>query len=144
MLDHILDQLKSEAMPALMNKVGLNDAQAAGSIQAAGASVQQALTGNDGFGMDDVLNLFSSAKNSAGADGILHSITNTFKDKLSADVGLNAQQVGGVSDLIIPMITKLLSDKVGGEAGNLQGLLNGFGGGDLGGLAKGMLGKLFG
>jgi hypothetical protein len=146
MFDEILETLKSQAAPDLMNKIGLDQAQTQGSLNAAVGSVKQVLAGGDGFGMDDVLNLFSPAQNTAGAEGILSNIGQVFNSKLTGEVGLNAQQAGGVQSLILPMITNLISSKVGGNAGQLQGLIGGLTGGKGGGLssmAGGLLKGLF-
>ena len=146
MLDEILETLKGQAAPDLMNKMGLNDQQTSGSINAAAESVKQVIGGGDGFGMDDMLNLFSEAKNNQNADGILNEIGKVFNTKLTGEVGLNAQQAGGVQSLILPMIMNLLSGKIGGKANNLQSLIGSFMGGQGGGLADmagGMLKGLF-
>ena len=144
MLDQLLSTLQGQVGPQLVNQLGLNEGQAQGSIAAAGDSVKQVLGGADGFGMDDVLILFSSAQNTAGANGLLDQIGSVFNQKLTGQVVLNGQQAGGVMALVLPLLTQLLSDKIGGNAGNLQGLLGELGkGGDLAGMAKGLLGGLF-
>lgn len=145
MLDEILSTLKSQAVPDLMNKIGLNDQQANNSVHAAADSVKQVIGGGDGFGLDDMLNLFSSAQNNSNADGILSNISQVFNGKLTSDVGLSAQQAGGVKDLLLPMIMNLISGKVGGNANNLQGLLSAFTGqgGGLAEMAGGLLKGLF-
>ncbi|MBS1546675.1 MAG: hypothetical protein JST38_14255 [Bacteroidetes bacterium] len=145
MFDQILANLEKEAAPALMSKLGLNQQQASGSVQAAASSVTDVLGGGDGFGMDDVLNLFSNAKNTSGADGILSKVGDALHGKLTNQVGLNAGQAGSVKDMILPMITNLISQHVGGDGNKLSGLLQGLGGnsGGLAGAAKGLLGKLF-
>ena len=146
MLDQLLETLKGQVGPELISKIGLDQDRTNGSINAAAASVQEVIGGGNGFGMDDVLNLFSSATNSAGANGILSNIGNVLSRKLTGEVGLNASQASGVSDMILPALTSLLSNKVGGNAANLQGLFGSFTGGNGGGIAdmaKGMLGKLF-
>lgn len=145
MLDEILDSLKTQAAPQLMQRIGLNEQQTHGSLQAATASVKQVVTGGDGFGADDLLNLFSPAKNTAGADGILNAIAQVFNGKLTNEVGLNAQQSSGVQGIVLPLLMDLLGSKVGGNAGNLQGLLNAFtgGGGGLADAASGLLRGLF-
>ncbi len=144
MLDQILSTLQGQVGPQLIDQLGLNEGQAKGSVAAVGDSVKQVLGGGDGFGLDDVLNLFSSAQNSAGANGILDQIGKVFNQKLTGEVGLNGQQAGGVMALVLPLLTQLLSDKVGGNAGNLQGLLGELGkDGGLAGMAKGLLGGLF-
>ncbi|HMU14862.1 MAG: hypothetical protein JST41_04125 [Bacteroidetes bacterium] len=145
MLDEILSTLKSQAAPELMNTIGLNAQQTDGSITAAADSVKQVIGGGDGFGLDDMLNLFSSAQNNSNADGILSNISQVFNGKLTSDVGLSAQQAGGVKDLLLPMIMNLISGKVGGNANNLQGLLSAFTGqgGGLAEMAGGLLKGLF-
>lgn len=140
MLDQILSSLKDKATPELMNKLGLNADQASGSVMAAADSVKQVVSGGDGFGMDDALSLFSSAKNSAGADGMMGKIGDVLMGKLTGQVGLDAGKASGVSAMLMPMVMDLVSKHVGGDAKNLQGLL---GGGGIADAAKGMLGKLF-
>jgi hypothetical protein len=146
MFDNILSGLAQQALPKLMGEHGLNEQQAKGTVHAAAESVKEVIGGGNGFGMDDVLNLFSNAKNTPAADGILNNITNTFSSKLAGQVGLSGQQAGGVASMMVPMITNLISSHVGGNAGNLQGLVGGLLGGNAGGLgnvASGLLGKLF-
>lgn len=140
MLDQLLSSLQSQAVPQLISKFGLNEQQAGGSINAAADSVKEALGGSDGFGLDDALSLFSSAKNSAGADGLLNNIGGLLQNKLTGQVGLDAGKASGVAALLLPMLTDLVSKHVGGDAKNLQSLL---GGGGLAGMAKGLLGNLF-
>lgn len=143
MFDQFLDQLRSQVGPQLMQKAGLDQQQTDGSINAAADSVKEVLGGGDGFGLDDVLNLFSNAKNTSNADNLLSNIGNVFQGKLTGDVGLNASQASGVGAIVMPLLTKLLSDKIGGNAGNLQSLLGNLGGGGIAGMAKGLLGNLF-
>ena len=140
MIDQILSSLKEKAAPELMNKLGLNADQANGSVMAAADSVKQVVSGGDGFGMDDALSLFSSAKNSVGADGMMGKIGEVLMVKLTGQVGLDAGKASGVSAMLMPMVMDLVSKYVGGDAKNLQGLL---GGGGIADAAKGMLGKLF-
>lgn len=140
MFDQILSTLQSKAAPQLMSQLGLNEQQAGGSINAAADSVKQVLSGGDGFGMDDVMNLFSSQKNNSAADGIMSNIGSVLQGKLTNSVGLDAGKASGVAAMLLPMITDLISKNVGGDAKNLQSLL---GGGGIAGMAKGMLGNLF-
>jgi hypothetical protein len=156
MFDQILSTLEKEAAPALMSKLGLNQQQASGSVNAAASSVKDVLSGGDGFGLDDVLNLFSKATNNSNADGILSQVGSALQGKLTGQVGLDAAKAGGVKDMLLPMVTNLISKHVDGDGNKLGGLLQGLGGnaegllkglgGNGGGLAdaaKGMLGKLF-
>lgn len=125
-----------------MDKLGLDQKQATGSITAAADSAKEVLSGGDGFGMDDVMNLFSSAKNTTGADGIMGKMGTVLMSKLTGQVGLDSTKAGGVSAMLVPMITELITKHAGGNSGALQSLLGGNGGG-IADAAKGMLGKMF-
>lgn len=140
MFDQILSSLKEQSAPELMSKLGLDQAQANGSVVAATESAKEVLSGGDGFGMDDVMNLFSSAKNTSGADGILGKMGGVLIGKLVEQVGLDKSKASGVSAMLIPMVTDLITKNAGGNAGALQSML---GGGGIADAAKGMLGKLF-
>ncbi len=156
MFDQILSTLQKEAAPALMSKLGLNEQQASGSVSAAADSVKEVLGSGKGFGLDDVLSLFSNNANTSGANGILSKVGDALHGKLTNQVGLDAGKAGSVKDMVLPMITNLVSQHVGGDGGKLGSLIQGMGGdaegllkqlgGNAGGLAdaaKGMLGKLF-
>ncbi|MBL7952768.1 MAG: hypothetical protein JNM62_13735 [Flavobacteriales bacterium] len=140
MLDQLLSTLQQQAVPQLMSQFGLDQKQAGGSISAAADSVKEVIGGGDGFGIDDALNLFSSAKNTSGANAILGNIGGLLQSKLTGQVGLDASKASGVTAMLLPMLTELVSKHVGGDAKNLQGLL---GGGGIAGMAKGLLGNLF-
>ena len=144
MIDQILSTLEKEAGPVLISKLGLDKHQASSCVHAAKDSVKEVLSGGNGFGLDDVLNLFSSAKNSTGAEGILGKLGTTLQGKLTQQVGLEPEKASGVQATLLPIITELISKHVGGDANKIQGLLGGLdGNGALAGAAKGMLGKLF-
>ncbi|HEX2617995.1 MAG TPA: hypothetical protein VHL57_10665 [Flavobacteriales bacterium] len=143
MFEQILSQLQGQAVPELISKFGLDPKQANSSVHAAADSVKEVVGGGDGFGLDDVLNLFSNAQNSSAADGILSNIGSVLQGKLTGDVGLNASTAGGVKDMILPLLTNMLSKHIGGDQNNLQSLFGNLGGNGLADMAKGMLGKLF-
>jgi hypothetical protein len=140
MFDQILSSLQTQAAPKLMSQFGLNEKQVGGSIAAAADSVKQVLGGGDGFGLNDALNLFSANKNSSAANGILGNIGGLMQSKLTGQVGLDASKASGVTSMLLPMVTDLITKHVGGDAKNLQALV---GGGGLAGKAKGLLGNLF-
>ena len=145
MFEQILSTLESQAAPALMSKLGLDHQQASGSVNAAASSVKEVVAGGNGFGLDDLANLFSSATNSSGAEGILGQLGKTLQGKLTNEVGLDANKAGGVQAMLLPMLTDLISKHVGGDSSKLQGLISGLGGSaGLENAAKGMLGKLVG
>lgn len=145
MFDQILQTLEKEAAPALMSKLGLDQQQAFGSVNAAASSVKDVISGGDGFGMDDIANLFSNSQNSTGADGILGKVGSVLQSKLTGQVGLDSTKASGVSAMLLPMITDLITKYVGGDTNKLSGLLGGLAGngGGVADMAKGLLGKLF-
>ena len=145
MFEQILQTLEKEAAPALMSKLGLDKQQASGSVNAAASSVKEVISGGDGFGMDDIANLFSSSQNSTGADGILGKVGSLLQSKLTGQVGLDDNKAGGVSAILIPMVTDLITKHVGGDANKLSGLLGSLTGnsGGMADMAKGVLGDLF-
>lgn len=144
MFDQMLNTLQKEAAPLLMSKLGLDNGQATKSVGAATDSVKEVLGGGDGFDMSDVLNLFSSAKNTSGAEGILGKLGEVMQGKLTGQAGLDASKASGVQALLMPFVTDLITKYVGGDASKLQGLLGGLANsGGLADAAKGMLGKLF-
>lgn len=140
MFDQILKTLQQQAVPQLMNQFGLDEKQAGGSVKAAADSVKEAVVGDNGFGLDDALSLFSSGANSKGADGLLGQIGGLLQNKLTGQVGLESSKASGVSNMLLPLITDLVGKYVGGDQKNLQSLI---GGGGLAGVAKGLLGNLF-
>ena len=143
MLDNLLPLLKDKLGSDLMNKVGLDAAKTDGALSAAASSVQE-VVGGKGFDMGTVLNLFSKDANNSGANDLLSQLGQNYLGKLTGQVGLDAGMANSVKDMVIPAITALLSDKIGGNAGALQGLLGNLGGASgMGDMAKGMLGKLF-
>ncbi len=146
MLDQIISKLQQEAAPALMSKLGLDNAQAGKSVSAVGDSIKEVLGGNGGINIQDALNLFSSAKNSGGADAILGKLGTVMHGKLTGQAGLDAGKAQDVKAMLMPMVTDFITKHVGGDMGKLQGLLGGLGGnaGNLAEQAKGLLGGLFG
>lgn len=145
MFDQILQTLEKEAAPALMSKLGLDQKQASGSVSAAASSVKEVISGGNGFGMDDIVNLFSNSKNTTGADGILGKVGSVLQSKLTGQVGLDSNKAGGVSAMLLPMVTDLITKHVGGDTGKLSSMLGDLTGnsGGMADMAKGMLGKLF-
>lgn len=146
MLEQIISNLKQEAAPQLMSKLGLNSGQADKSISAAADSVKELFGGDHGFGLSDVTSLFSSAKNTGGADAILSKLGTVMQGKLTGQAGLESGLAAQVKGMLLPMVTDLVGKHIGGDAGKLSGLLGGLAGGkgNIGDMAKGMLGGLFG
>jgi hypothetical protein len=144
MLDNIISSLTEQAMPKLTGAHGLSPEQAKNSITAAVDGLKGTLGGDHGFDLGTVTNLFSSATNTDGANGLLEKIAGNLQGDLVSKAGLNADQATSVKNTLLPMITDLVTKHVGGNAGALQGMLSSFtGGGGIADMAKGALGKLF-
>lgn len=144
MFDNIINSLTQQALPKLTGTHGLSPEQAKASIAAATSGLKGTLGGDQGFDMSTLTNLFSSAKNTAGADSLLEKIGGNMQGDLMSKAGLNASQAAGVKSTLLPMIIDLVTKQVGGNSSALQGLLGDIGkGGGIADLAKGALGKLF-
>lgn len=146
MFDQIIENLKKDAAPQLISKLGLDSGQADKSISAAADSVKEVLGGNHGFGLSDITNLFSTAKNNSGADAIVSKLGTVLHGKLTGQAGLESGLAGRVKELLLPMVTDYVTKHVGGDAGKLTSLLGGLSGGaaNLGDAAKNLIGGLFG
>lgn len=145
MIENIIAQLKEKVGPDLIGKVGLDQGQVDKVLGAAGGSVKD-LVGGKGVDMGSVLNLFSKTANNPGANDLLGRLGQDLVGKLTGQVGLDASKAGNIKDMIMPVLTDLLSEKVGGNAANLKGLLGGEGLAGMADQAKsklGGLGKLF-
>ncbi len=141
MLDQILSSLKDKVGGDLINKIGLNDGQANGAIEAAGSSVQELLKGQGGD-LGSVMSLFG--KGGGGGD-LLAQLGQNYLGKLTGQVGLDSLKAGSVKDMVLPALIGLLGDKLGGNKDLLSSLIGGKAGG-LGDIAGkiGGIGKLFG
>lgn len=145
MLDTLLPQLKSAIGGDLTGKLGLDNAKADGALNAAISSVKEVI-GSKGADMGTLMNLFSKDANNSAANGLLGDLGTNYLSKLTGDMGLDAAKAGSVKDMVIPVITKLLTDKIGGNKDLLGGLLGGGLKDKVSGLAGkiGGIGKLFG
>lgn len=145
MIDQLINELKGKVGGDLIGKIGLNEGQADGALKAAASSVQEVI-GGQGADLGSVLNLFSKESNTPGANDLMGKLGTNLLGKLTGQVGLDAGKAGSVKDLIIPVLTSLLADKVGGNKDMLGSLLGGNAGNLVGDVAGklGGLGKLFG
>ncbi len=144
MIDQIISSLKDKVGGDLLSKIGLDQSQADGAIKAAGSSVQEVIGG--GADLSSVLNLFSKDGNNAGGSDLLKTLGSNYLGKLTGQVGLDASKAGSVKDLVLPLLTNMLSEKIGGNKDMLGSLLGGKAKDVVGGLTGklGGLGKMFG
>lgn len=143
MFDNILSSLTQQALPKLTQEHGLSPDQAKSSINAAAGGLQNVLSGDHGFDMGTLTNLFSSDTNTASANGLMEKIGQAVQGKLTGEAGLSADKAGAVKNTLLPMIMDLVTKYAGGNADSLKGILSGFSGGGVADAAKGVLGKLF-
>ncbi len=145
MLDQIISGLKDKVGGELQEKAGLDQAGTDKAVAAAGSSLKDVLGGGDGLDIGDLTSLFSSGKNTSGADAIMSRLGTDYMGKLTG-MGFSGDKANTISSLVLPALTKLLADKIGGNQNMLASLLGGSGSGAMGGLAEkvGGLGKLFG
>lgn len=145
MIDQLIGSLKDKVGGDLIGKLGLDPAQADSALKAAGDTVQDVVGGN-GADLSSVLNLFSKESNNTGANDLLGKLGSNYLGKLTGQVGLDGAKAGSVKDLVIPLLTSMLSEKIGGNKEMLGSLLGGKAGGMLGDVAGklGGLGKMFG
>ena len=145
MIDQLINGLKDKVGGDLMKQVGLDAKQTDGAMKAAGDTVKEVIGGGKGVDMDSVLNLFSSGSNSSGANDLMSRMGGEYLGKLTAQVGLSPDMANKVSAMVMPALTSMISDKVGGNKDMLSSLLGGAGKGLLGDLQgkMGGLGKLF-
>lgn len=143
MFDNILSSLTQQALPKLTQEHGLSPDQAKSSISAAASGLQGVLSGNHGFDMGTLTNLFSKETNTPGANGLMEKIGQSVLSNLTGKAGLSADKAGAVKNTLMPMIMDLVTKQVGGNADSLKGLLGGLSGGGVADKAKGLLGKLF-
>lgn len=145
MIEHLINALKDKVGGDLIGNIGLDPAQADGALKAAGDTVQDVVGGNS-VDLPSVLNLFSKDSNSGGANDLLGKLGSNYLGKLTGQVGLDGAKAGSVKDLVIPVLTGMLSEKIGGNKDMIGSLLGGKAGDMLGGAAGklGGLGKMFG
>ncbi|WKZ64848.1 MAG: hypothetical protein QY325_08710 [Flavobacteriales bacterium] len=144
MLDQIIPQLKAKLQGELTGKLGVDPSKVDGIVNAAGDSVKEGM--GQGLDLSAALNLFSKDANDAHGSALLGSMGESFLGKLTGPLGFDAAKAGSIKDLVMPVLTQLVTEKVGGNKNLLSGLLGGGGKDLLSGAAGklGGLGKLFG
>ncbi len=150
MIDTIIDGLKGQVAETVGSKFGLDASQIEGTLGVVKETVGGTLQKESSNGLGGILNLFSNNQNDAGGNAILNGLTSNLSSNLTSKLGFDSAKASGITSMIIPMVTKLFSDKVGGNESNLLSLLGGGGSaGDMiknaaGDLLKNKLGGLFG
>jgi len=149
MIDSIIDSLKGEVVGSLTEKFGLDASQVDGVLGTVKETVSATVQKETSNGLEGVLNLFSNKDNNSAGNAILNGLTSNLTSNLTSKLGLEGTKAEGIASFIIPMVTKMFSDKVGGNESNLLSMLGGDSAQDMvkdmaGSFLKNKLGGLFG
>lgn len=146
MLDSVLGGLKNHIPGNLLEKVGLDASKADDVAAIAGESTTEVMSEQlTSGGLDTVMNLFSSKKNSGNANNLQSSLTNNFVGKLGTKLGLSESMANTLATAIIPKILEMVTNKnEETDESDSSSIMDMFGGGsDIAGKAKDMLGGFF-
>ena len=90
-------------------------------------------------GLETLTNLFSDNENSSSSNGLISSLGENLASSLSSN-GFSSDKVSSIQDVVLPVLIKLVSEKIGGNSQMLSGLL---GKGDIQDKASGLIKGLF-
>lgn len=140
MIDSIIDSLKGEVVEGLTNKLGLSGTEIDKTLSSTKDAFDKTMSEEVGSnGLETLTNLFSSSENSSSSDGLVSSLGENLISNLTSN-GFSSDKVGSIKELILPVLIKLVSKKIGGDSQMLSGLL---GKGDIQDKASGMIKGLF-
>lgn len=140
MIDSIIDSLKGEVVEGLTNKLGLSGTEIDKTLSSTKDAFDKTMSEEVGSnGLETLTNLFSSSENSSSSDGLVSSLGENLVSNLTSN-GFSSDKVGSIKELILPVLIKLVSKKIGGDSQMLSGLL---GKGDIQDKASGMIKGLF-
>ncbi len=142
MLQQLADLVKENAGGIISSNPDIPAEKKEEAFQVAGASVVDGLTSvlSQG-GVAEVLKLFSG-KADVAESPVAQTASQSFADRLSSQLGVNASQAGGLASSIIPMILGKLVNRTNDpndKGFDLQDMLNQFSGGKTAGLDIGGL-----
>lgn len=140
MIDSIIDSLKGEVVEGLTNKLGLSGTEVDKTLSSTKDAFDKTISEEAGSnGLETLANLFSDNENSSSSNGLMASLGENLISSLSSN-GFSSDKVGSIKELILPVLIKLVSEKIGGNSQMLSGLL---GKGDIQDKASGFIKGLF-
>jgi hypothetical protein len=148
MLEKLLGTLKSEVGGQIMNQAQLPAGNLDQVFSIIGDVTKKEVTQQMlGGGLSNVMNLFSSQQNNQAADLIQSNIHAGVVGDLVSKLGLSKDVSGNIASAVIPalvsMITKKNSETPDDDPSPLNEIFGSVAGtGGLGGIAKGLLGRL--
>ena len=155
MLDAILDLVKAPVSDAITKSKEIPAAKKEQAINSTTSAIAETL--QNSMTPDNISQLTSlfggGSKAAAGSNFLTDSITSTIVNVLGKKIGLSGPAATAVASAIIPMLMKVLTNKVSGgkgsgmDIGSLIGMFTGGNnkspGGNIAGDVIGALGKLF-
>lgn len=142
MLQQLTDLVKENAGGIINNNPDIPADKKEEAFQVAGASVADGLKNILSHGgVADVMKLFSGRAD-VSESPVAQTASQSFADRLSSQLGINASQAGGLASSIIPMILGKLVNRTNDpndRSFDLQDMLNQFSGGKTAGLDVGGL-----
>lgn len=143
MLDSILDQLKGQLGPEIMEKFGLNESKKDQVFSVAKDTITNGVKKEaTGGGLDGLLNMFSKGDNNDSGNAMQSKLGGDLISNLTSKLGIDADKAGGIKDMIMSQVTKLMGDKGGNfDLSSLMAMVTG-GGGKAAGGAGGFLSKI--
>jgi len=140
MIDSIIDSLKGELVEGLNNKLGLSGTEVDKTLSSTKDAFDKTVSEEAGNnGLETLTNLFSDNENSSSSNGLISSLGENLASSLSSN-GFSSDKVSSIKDVVLPVLIKLVSEKIGGNSQMLSGLL---GKGDIQDKASGLIKGLF-
>jgi hypothetical protein len=140
MIDSIIDSLKGEVVEGLTNKLGLSSTEVDKTLSSTKDAFDKTVSEEAGNnGLETLTNLFSDNENSSSSNGLISSLGENLASSLSSN-GFSSDKVSSIQDVVLPVLIKLVSEKIGGNSQMLSGLL---GKGDIQDKASGLIKGLF-
>lgn len=140
MIDSIIDSLKGEVVEGLTNKLGLSGTEVDKTLSSTKDAFDKTLSDEAGSnGLETLTNLFSDNENSSLSNGLISSLGENLVSSLFSN-GFSSDKVSSIKDLVLPILIKIVSEKIGGNSQVLSGLL---GKGDIQDKASGLIKGLF-
>ncbi len=140
MIDSIIDSLKGEVVEGLTNKLGLSGTEVDKTLSSTKDAFDKTLSDEAGSnGLETLTNLFSDNENSSLSNGLISSLGENLVSSLFSN-GFSSDKVSSIKDLVLPVLIKIVSEKIGGNSQVLSGLL---GKGDIQDKASGLIKGLF-
>jgi uncharacterized protein YidB (DUF937 family) len=148
MLENLLGTLKSEVGSQILDQTQLPQTHLDGVFKVLGDVAKKEVVGNIlGGGLENVMNLFSNQQNNAAANQIQSNMHTGVIDGLVSKLGLSPDMAKSVAASAVPalisMITKKNSATPDDDPSPLHDIFGTAQKSGLGGIATGLLGKLF-